>query len=43
MNRGVEIDSEIADSEASLILKQVENGVFARMAVLASVVGKVDS
>ena len=37
MNRGVEIDPEVADSESSLILKQVENGVFVRMAVLGSV------
>ena len=35
MNRGVEIDSEVADSKQSLILKQVENGVFSRMGVLA--------
>ncbi len=43
VNRGVEIDSEVADSGRSLILKQVENGIFARMAVLASVVGRMDS
>jgi aspartate carbamoyltransferase catalytic subunit len=43
VNRGVEIDPEVADSGASLILKQVENGVYARMAVLASVVGRMDS
>ena len=35
INRGVEIDSEVADSKQSLILKQVENGVWARMGVLA--------
>lgn len=34
INRGVEIDSELADSEASLILDQVEAGVAVRMAVL---------
>jgi aspartate carbamoyltransferase catalytic subunit len=34
INRGVEIDDAVADSERSVILKQVENGVFARMAVL---------
>ncbi len=34
INRGVEIDSEIADSDRSLVLKQVNNGVFIRMAVL---------
>ena len=37
MNRGVEIDSEIADDPAvSLVLTQVELGVAARMAVMAS-------
>jgi len=36
MNRGVEIDSEIADDPAiSLVLTQVELGVAARMAVMA--------
>ncbi|MCP1728399.1 aspartate carbamoyltransferase catalytic subunit [Natronospira proteinivora] len=35
MNRGVEIDSALADGPRSLILKQVENGVPARMAALA--------
>jgi aspartate carbamoyltransferase catalytic subunit len=39
MNRGVEIDHEIADSEHSLVLRQVENGVFVRMAVLAKLIG----
>ncbi|TAD97869.1 MAG: aspartate carbamoyltransferase catalytic subunit [Bacteroidetes bacterium] len=34
INRGVEITSEIADSEHSIILNQVENGVAVRMAVL---------
>lgn len=34
MNRGVEIQSDIADSEHSGILKQVENGLAVRMAVL---------
>jgi aspartate carbamoyltransferase catalytic subunit len=34
INRGVEISSEIADSEHSIILQQVENGVAIRMAVL---------
>lgn len=34
MNRGVEIDSEVADSDHALILEQVENGVAIRMAVL---------
>ena len=34
MNRGVEIDSDIADGNQSIILNQVENGVAVRMAVL---------
>jgi len=34
MNRGVEIDSDIADSNYSLILEQVENGVAIRMSIL---------
>ncbi len=34
INRGVEISSEVADSEQSIILQQVENGVAIRMAVL---------
>ena len=33
INRGVEITSEVADSEQSIILNQVENGVAIRMAV----------
>jgi aspartate carbamoyltransferase catalytic subunit len=34
INRGVEITSDVADSEHSIILNQVENGVAIRMAVL---------
>lgn len=34
INRGVEITSEVADSEQAIILQQVENGVAIRMAVL---------
>lgn len=34
INRGVEISSEVADSEQSIILNQVENGVAIRMAVI---------
>ena len=34
MNRGVEIDSEVADGPWSVILDQVANGVAVRMAVL---------
>jgi aspartate carbamoyltransferase catalytic subunit len=34
INRGVEINSDVADSKQSIILQQVENGVAIRMAVL---------
>lgn len=34
INRGVEINSDVADSEHAIILDQVENGVAIRMAVL---------
>lgn len=34
INRGVEISSDVADSDQSIILSQVENGVAIRMAVL---------
>lgn len=34
INRGVELNSDVADSEHSIILEQVENGVAVRMAVL---------
>ena len=44
MNRGVEIDSEVADDPAvSLIQDQVEMGVAARMAVLASLAARLDN
>ncbi len=39
INRGVEIDSEIADSNRSVILNQVTNGLAVRMAVLFLVNG----
>lgn len=39
INRGVEIDSDIADSERSVILEQVTNGLAVRMAVLFLVSG----
>lgn len=38
-NRGVEIDSEILDSERALIRQQVRNGVAVRMAVLFRLLG----
>jgi aspartate carbamoyltransferase catalytic subunit len=34
VNRGVELDSSLADGERSVILEQVANGVFNRMAVI---------
>lgn len=40
INRGVEITSDVADSEHSIILQQVENGVAVRMAVLFLLAGK---
>ena len=39
MNRGVEIDSEVADSDQTIILDQVLNGVASRMAVLYCLCG----
>jgi aspartate carbamoyltransferase catalytic subunit len=39
MNRGVEISSELADSEKSIILEQVTNGVALRMALFYLVAG----
>ena len=41
INRGVEIDSDVADSEHSIILNQVENGVAIRMAVLYLLAEKI--
>jgi aspartate carbamoyltransferase catalytic subunit len=42
INRGVEISSEVADSDQAIILPQVENGVAIRMAVLYLLAGKID-
>ena len=42
INRGVEISSDVADSEHSIILQQVENGVAVRMAVLYLLADKRD-
>jgi aspartate carbamoyltransferase catalytic subunit len=39
MNRGVEIDSDVADGPHSVILEQVTNGVAVRMAVLYLLAG----
>jgi aspartate carbamoyltransferase catalytic subunit len=38
INRGRELSSEVADSQRSVILNQVENGIAVRMAVLEKVV-----
>jgi aspartate carbamoyltransferase catalytic subunit len=38
LNRGIEIDSSVADGPHSRILTQVQNGVFVRMAILDSLV-----
>jgi aspartate carbamoyltransferase catalytic subunit len=43
MNRGIEIESALADSPASAITQQVANGVAVRMAVLESVCRAMDS
>ena len=40
INRGVEITSDVADSEHSIILQQVENGVAIRMAILYLLAGE---
>lgn len=42
INRGVELTSDVADSDHSIILDQVENGVAIRMAVLYLLAGKMD-
>jgi aspartate carbamoyltransferase catalytic subunit len=41
INRGVEITSDVADSEHSVILDQVENGVAIRMAVIYLLASKI--
>ena len=43
INRGVELDSDVADSRQSIILQQVENGVAVRMAVLYLLAGERNS
>jgi len=40
INRGIELSSDVADSNQSIILDQVENGVAIRMAVLYLLAGK---
>jgi aspartate carbamoyltransferase catalytic subunit len=41
INRGIEVDPEVADSKQSVILEQVQNGVAVRMAVLYILVRRV--
>ena len=41
INRGVEITSDVADSDQSIILNQVENGVAIRMAVMYLIASKI--
>jgi aspartate carbamoyltransferase catalytic subunit len=41
INRGVEISSEVADSDQAIILDQVENGVAIRMAVIYLLASKI--
>jgi aspartate carbamoyltransferase catalytic subunit len=38
VNRGIEIDSEVADGANSFILRQVSNGVFVRMAIFDALI-----
>mgnify|MGYP005621327173 FL=1 len=40
MNRGVEIESAVADGPQSVILEQVTNGIAVRMAVMSMVLGR---
>jgi len=40
INRGVEITSDVADSDQSIILEQVENGIAVRMAILFLLAGR---
>jgi aspartate carbamoyltransferase catalytic subunit len=42
INRGVEMDSDVADSQQSIILDQVENGVAVRMACLYLLTGRTN-
>jgi aspartate carbamoyltransferase catalytic subunit len=43
INRGVEIDSAVADGPQSVILEQVSNGIAVRMAVMSMVLGRQQS
>ncbi|KTD14289.1 aspartate carbamoyltransferase catalytic subunit [Legionella israelensis] len=41
VNRGIEIDSDVADGPQSFILQQVTNGVYTRMAILEALIGGI--
>ena len=43
INRGVELDSDVADGDNSIILRQVENGVAVRMAALYLLSGSANN
>ena len=42
INRGIEITSDVADSDQSIILQQVENGVAVRMAVIYLLASQIE-
>ncbi|MEO1655429.1 MAG: aspartate carbamoyltransferase, partial [Bacteroidota bacterium] len=42
INRGIELSSDVADSDQAIILDQVENGLAVRMAVLYLLAGRLD-
>ena len=41
INRGIEIDSSVADGEQAVILQQVSHGIAVRMAVMAMIMGRI--
>jgi len=43
INRGVEVTTEVADSEYAIILDQVENGVAIRMAIIYLLASKLNN
>ena len=42
INRGIEVTSDVADSDQSIILQQVENGVAIRMAVIYLLAAQIE-
>lgn len=40
INRGVEIDTDLVECERSRVFKQMQNGVFARMAIIKEALEK---